>query len=293
MIRLMKILILTAIIVIGGFHNEAVTEAANQVMSDTITVRMDGVAPSGQLNNAIEASKKRAVFKILSHMTRPDQDPNSIFAQIMTRYNDYVLQCNIIKKNEGVQLQVISDVQVDGKKLKDDFSNGTFDKQSDNRRMVAKLIVRTVNVHNPDFMDEKAMTDYNNCFTGLGFKTNFSGEVLQKIKSIRHLPYQAFEQEVFKSISNHELMVRFGVIGEIRLVSVENNPTGNGYCAKAEVFLKSVDMKNKCIVGEFSDNYVMLGNDKEEAERLAIQKASIDSAESMAQQTLKYWRGLK
>ena len=88
-------------------------------------------------------------------------------------------------------------------------------------------------------------------------------------------------------------MVRFGVIGEIRLVSVENNPTGNGYCAKAEVFLKSVDMKNKCIVGEFSDNYVMLGNDKEEAERLAIQKASIDSAESMAQQTLKYWRGLK
>lgn len=256
-----------------------------------VMVRMDGIDPAGSMDKAIEAAKKRAVFKAFSHITSPNNDPNSTFARMMNRYNDYVVSCKLVKKlSSGNGLQAIVDVTVDADRLKTDFSSSTAMDQSNNRSMTARLIVRTTNVSEPDILDEKLVTDFTSCFTGLGFKTQFSAEAMDRVKSTRHLPYQSFEQDILNAIASYDIMVRFAVIGEAKIISIEPNKTGSGYYGKAEITLKSIDVKNNALVGTFTEDYVMLAPTEREAERMAIQKAGRDAAEKMAQQTLDYWK---
>ena len=119
----------------------------------------------------------------------------------------------------------------------------------------------------------------------------YASEINEKITATRSLANSDYENEMLKPIQQNQWMVTVAVIGEIKLTSIEENPLGSGYYAKAVAVVKSYDTTaNYSIIGTIHNDYSMLANTPAEAERLVIQKAAMDSAESIAQQTLKYWK---
>ena len=271
------------------------TEAASAVQisaNGTLTVKMDGRAPAGQEAKAIEAAKKRAVFKVFSHMTRPDNDPNSTFAKIMANYNKYVVNAKLERTQTGTKdMQVIMNVEVNVRLLKNDFEANVFGKQLNNDELKSSLMIRSSGTSNPQLTDEEVLTAFNKRFNELGFQFEYASEINEKITATRSLANPDYEKEMMKPIQQNEWMVTFAVIGEIALTSIEKNPLGTGYYAKAVAIVKSYDTTaNNKIIGTIHNDYSMLANTPAEAERLVIQKASMDAAESIAQQTLQYWR---
>lgn len=183
------------------------------------------------------------------------------------------------------------DVEVNIRLLKNDFEASVFDKQLDNAELISSLMIRSSGTSNPQLADEEVLTAFNKRFNELGFQIEYADEVSKKIASIRDLANPDYEKEMMKPIQQNEWMVTVAVIGEIALTSIEKNPLGNGYYAKAVAIVKSYDTTaNNKIIGTIHNDYSMLANTPAEAERLVIQKASMDAAESIAQQTLQYWR---
>ena len=271
------------------------TEAASAVQisaNGTLTVKMDGRAPAGQEAKAIEAAKTRAVFKVFSHMTRPDKDPNSTFAKMMSNYNKYVVNSKLERTQTGTKdMQVIMNVEVNVRLLKNDFEANVFGKQLNNDELKSSLMIRSSGTSNPQLTDEEVLTAFNKRFNELGFQIEYASEVNEKITATRSLANSDYENEMLKPIQQNQWMVTVAVIGEIKLTSIEENPLGSGYYAKAVAVVKSYDTTaNYRIIGTIHNDYSMLANTPAEAERLVIQKAAMDSAESIAQQTLKYWR---
>lgn len=271
------------------------TEAASAAQisaNGTVMVKMDGRAPAGQEAKAVEAAKKRAVFKVFSHITRPDNDPDSTFARIMANYNKYVVNAKLEQTQNGTNgMQVIMDVEVNVRLLKKDFEANVFDQQLANAEMTSSLIIRSSGTSNPQLTDEEVLTAFNKRFNELGFQIEYADEVREKIAAIRGLANSDYEKEMMKPIQQNEWMVTVAVIGEIKLTSIEKNTLGNGYYAKAAAVVKSYDTTaSNNIIGTICNDYSMLANTPAEAERLVIQKAAMDSAESIAQQTLQYWR---
>ena len=271
------------------------TEAASAAQisaNGTVMVKMDGRAPAGQEAKAVEAAKKRAVFKVFSHMTRPDNDPDSTFARIMANYNKYVVNAKLEQTQNGTNgMQVIMDVEVNVRLLKKDFEANVFDQQLANAELTSSLIIRSSGTSTPQLTDEEVLTAFNKRFNELGFQIEYADEVREKIAAIRGLANSDYEKEMMKPIQQNEWMVTVAVIGEIKLTSIEKNPLGNGYYAKAAAVVKSYDTTaSNNIIGTICNDYSMLANTPAEAERLVIQKAAMDSAESIAQQTLQYWR---
>lgn len=271
------------------------TEAASATQisaNGTVMVKMDGRAPAGQEAKAIEAAKKRAVFKVFSHMTRPDKDPNSTFAKMMSNYNKYIVSAKLDRKMNGANgMQVIMDVEVSVRLLKNDFEANVFGKQLNNDELKSSLMIRSSGTSNPQLTDEEVLTAFNKRFNELGFQFEYASEINEKITATRSLANPDYEKEMMKPIQQNEWMVTVAVIGEIALTSIEKNPLGTGYYAKAVAIVKSYDTTaNNKIIGTIHNDYSMLANTPAEAERLVIQKASMDAAESIAQQTLQYWR---
>ena len=288
------ICLITILFITNIFSSTTEAASATQISANgTVMVKMDGRAPAGQEANAVEAAKKRAVFKVFSHMTRPDKDPNSTFAKMMSNYNKYVVSAKLDRKMNGANgMQVIMDVEVSVRLLKNDFEDSVFDKQLDNVELAStSLMIRSSGTSNPQLTDEEVITAFNKRFNELGFQFENADKVHEKIAATRGLANPDYEKEMMKPIQQNEWMVTFAVIGEIALTSIEKNPLGTGYYAKAVAIVKSYDTTaNNKIIGTIHNDYSMLANTPAEAERLVIQKASMDAAESIAQQTLQYWR---
>ena len=287
------ICLITILFITNIFSSTTEAASATQISANgTVMVKMDGRAPAGQEANAVEAAKKRAVFKVFSHMTRPDKDPNSTFAKMMSNYNKYVVSAKLDRKMNGANgMQVIMDVEVSVRLLKNDFEANVFGKQLNNDELKSSLMIRSSGTSNPQLTDEEVLTAFNKRFNELGFQIEYASEINEKITATRSLANSDYENEMLKPIQQNQWMVTVAVIGEIKLTSIEENPLGSGYYAKAVAVVKSYDTTaNYRIIGTIHNDYSMLANTPAEAERLVIQKAAMDSAESIAQQTLKYWR---
>ena len=287
------ICLITILFITNIFSSTTEAASATQISANgTVMVKMDGRAPAGQEAKAIEAAKKRAVFKVFSHMTRPDNDPNSTFAKIMANYNKYVVNAKLERTQTGTKdMQVIMNVEVNVRLLKNDFEANVFGKQLNNDELTSSLMIRSSGTSNPQLTDEEVLTAFNKRFNELGFQFEYASEINEKITATRSLANPDYEKEMMKPIQQNEWMVTVAVIGEIKLTSIEKNPLGNGYYAKAAAVVKSYDTTaSNNIIGTICNDYSMLANTPAEAERLVIQKASMDAAESIAQQTLQYWR---
>ena len=268
-------------------------ERAEASVSDGIVqVKIDGRATAGKYTEAIDNAEKKAVFKVLSHLARPDNSAGSTFSKIMLDYHKYVSYSENISSREmnGI-LQVIMNVSVDVHQLKNDLREYVSERQLENGDLTAALMIKSKGTSEPEIMDEVVMTAFNKGFEELGFVTEFANETAERISVTRYMDFPNYEFSMMKPVKDNEWLVTMAVIGEVRITSLMENPAGNGYSAKATVMLRAYDIVNNCVMGTFTEDYTMQGATAKEAESLVIQKASMDSAENFSKDTLRYWQG--
>ena len=259
--------------------------------ADILTVKVSGTAMAGQEAKAIEEAKKRAVFKVFSHDTRAENDPNSVFVQMLERYNDYVESCKVTKKTTtGNQLLVIAEIAVRHSKLHDDFQELVAQRQMAQDDMTASIVMRAVNTTNNQGFGDGLEQAFNHRFGLQGFQVQQDEELVMAKQHILAGAYDDYVQGLQNLIDNNTIMTNFAIIGEVGIEKVMSNPTGKGYMAKSMVRIHAYDCMRKAVVGDFQESYEILADTEADAERLVLQKASIDAAEKMAKDTLRYWR---
>lgn len=254
MIRKIGIFFLAFCLWAGG---NLYAEAANYVQ-----IKMDGVAV--QQEQAIEKAQERAVFKVLSHLTRANNEPQSPFSKIMRKYKNYVTDFSTIKIfDNGAEVQVILNVVVNHQKLQDDLSNEIFAKQLKNADKYVALNIYAVNTSDNEILQEQIVTAFNKHFGEFGIQTAYGYE--------------------------DNTSGNYAVTGAIKIISIKANPAGKGYIAEAEAELRLYDAQEK-VIASYKEDYKILANTMPEAERLVIQKVSMDSAEYMSQKILQMYK---
>ncbi len=264
----------------------AKAEAADEI----IIVKVSGTAVAGQEAKAIEDAKKRAVFKVFSHDTRAENDPNSAFAQMMNRYNDYVDSCKVVKKStSGNQLMVIAEVAVRDKKLHVDFQELVAQRKEKNDDMTANIVIRAVNTSDNQGYGDSLEQAFNHRFGMQGFQVEQDEDLLPAKQRFLTGDYNSYIQSMWTLLDNNTIMVNYAIVGEAKILGIMANPAGKGYMARAGVKIQAYDCRRKTIVGEFKESYEMLAETQQEAERLVLTKAGLDSAEKVARDTINYW----
>lgn len=255
-------------------------------------VKISGTAPAGQGQQALEHAKKRAVFKVFSHDTRAEKDSASIFAKMMDRYNDYVMDSQVLSENtSNAGLLVIAQVTVNHAKLLQDFQQYVEHKQLTNDAMTASILMRAVNTSDNLGYADSLHEAFNHRFSNSGFQTELEDNDIGIVRSLSAQgDYDGYMGTVKGMIDNNTIMANFAIVGEASIDSLEANTAGTGYVAKSSVRIQAYDCMKKTVLGSFSEDYEIVANTAQAAERLAIAKAGLDAAEAMANNTLDYWR---
>jgi len=255
-------------------------------------VKISGTAPAGQSQQALEHAKKRAVFKVFSHDTRAEKDSASIFAKMMDRYNDYVMDSQVLSENtSNAGLLVIAQVTVNHAKLLQDFQQYVEHKQLTNDAMTASILLRAVNTSDNLGYADSLHEAFNHRFSNSGFQTELEDNDINIVRSLSAQgDYDGYMGTVKGMIDNNTIMANFAIVGEASIDSLEANTAGTGYVAKSSVRIQAYDCMKKTVLGSFSEDYEIVANTAQAAERLAIAKAGLDAAEAVANNTLDYWR---
>ena len=260
-----------------------------------VTVRMDGTAVDGNFQAAIERAKKRAVFKVLSHATRPENASDSIFAKLISDYKSYVEGYRIEKQSsKGDKIQVILNVLVDNERLWRAFQGQVADKQASekNEDMTACLIVRARGTDAPEENESLIHMAFQNSFTQQGFQMEGSEFVRNNLYKVRDVSFDEFQQRIVSAVKEGrtDALMTCVIYGEFQQEAVYPSPGGDGYVAKGSLRLVQWDV----IADRFSDSfyreYTMLGTTQSEACKLLIHKAAADGAEHQARTMLSFWR---
>lgn len=255
-------------------------------------VKISGSAPAGMVNKAVEDAKKRAVFKVLSHETRAEGDPTSIFSQMIDRYGDYVSDCKVLSRDtSNSQMMVIAEVTVNHSKLNKDFQEYVGNKQVANDAMTASILMRAVNTSDNQGFSDSLHEAFNHRFSNSGFQTEVEDDDIRIVRSLSGAEsYGKYLGSVKSLIDNNSIMANFAIIGEASIDKLEAAPAGTGYIAKSSVKVQAYDCMRKTVLNGFYETYEIIANTPQEAERLAMEKAGLDAAEDIANGTLKYWR---
>jgi len=255
-------------------------------------VKISGSAPAGMVNKAVEDAKKRAVFKVLSHETRAEGDPTSIFSQMIDRYGDYVSDCKVLSRDtSNSKMMVIAEVTVNHSKLNKDFQEYVGNKQVANDAMTASILMRAVNTSDNQGFSDSLHEAFNHRLSNSGFQTEVEDDDIRIVRSLSDAEsYGKYLGSVKSLIDNNSIMANFAIIGEASIDKLVAAPAGTGYIAKSSVKVQAYDCMRKTVLNGFYETYEILANTPQEAERLAMEKAGLDAAEDIANGTLKYWR---
>lgn len=269
--------------------------AAAQKSAMSVEVTANGVSKSGSEVQALEAARRSAMYKVLSHMIPPSKDPKSDFVRVLEQYPRFVKDKKIHKKErrpDGSFL-IILDAIVDVQGIEDSFSAGVSRKQNSikNEDMRAAFVVRAVpfseNVNRGRY-DDIIRSAFNNNFQKLGFYTDNPDDMTIAMDSAQNYPLSMYNQAMMSALDTHGILLMYAIIGEIRITELRQDY--RGAYGKAQVSLIAVDaMNNKQIIGRFDEDYIGQGVNLSDAEELTLRKAAIDASEKIARITLDNW----
>lgn len=279
----------------AAFTGETCAQARG--MSGYIEVTANGVSKSGSESQAMEAARRSAMYKVLSHMIPPSKDPASDFVRVLEQYPRFVKDKKVHKKEKRSDgsLLVILDVLVDTQGIEDAFSTGVNKKQSNSRNedMRAAFLVRAVPYDSSSAngrYEDLVRTAFNNNFQKLGFYTDNPDDMAAVMEDAKTYPLDMYNQVMLSALDTHGILLTYAIIGEIRMTELRQS-AGGAY-GKAQVSLIAVDaMNNKQVIGRFDEDYIAQGISRADAEELTLRKAAIDASEKIARITLDNWNG--
>lgn len=262
-----------------------VAQAAENNNSDiSVLIRGEGAGSS----QAVADGQKKAVYKVLSHIIRPSQDPGSTFCQLLAEYNSYVVSTQVKKEEKHAgHVDALLEVVVNGQALQDKVNAGLAVKQEENADMPVTFLLRVKGAENAAMAASWVKDSCGTSFQRLGFDSVASDEADSYMLRTLNVPYDAYIQVMNNKLQQEFVDVTFAVVGEIQLETVSQDQWG--VSESAHVRAQMVDLLSNTIIGEIEENYDMRGSDVVNAQQLVLQKASLDISEVLARKTIDYW----
>lgn len=258
-------------------------------------VTAHAIEKSGNEVKAFESAKRDAMYRFLSHMIPPTQNPKSDFVRLLERYDDFVVNAKLYKQEKlpDGSLLVIIDAEIDRGYVEDEFRNGVNKKQEHrrNEEMRAAFIVRAIPYpgieYNGSFEDIIANA-FDSNFQKLGFYTDDPDDMHIALENYRNYSFDAYKRNMIASLDTMGITISYAIIGEIAVKDIWQDSTG-AYC-KAKTNIIAVDaINNKRILASFADEYIGRGVNLPDAEFAVFRKAAMDISEKIARATLDDW----
>ena len=248
-----------------------------------------GQSASGDRNAALQDAQKRAVKKALLQYL--DED-NPKFQELAARYQEFVASPQVFdKKKQGEKLMLFSKVSVDMDALHNELVRNNTAKQARHEDHNACFLVRVTGLDNeiPDgHGQEQVLKTYGDAFERLGFQPANEDALVLELKRYRDKSYEVFWPQLRDDICVRYENVQLAVIGEI--IISEGPQAGDGASRVGVVRLKAIDLQTRQVIASSEDSYEVRRDNAAEADQFILDKAAVNSARALAEQTAAYWQ---
>ena len=250
-----------------------------------------GEAADGKKDTAVRDAQKKAVRKVLSQLMTED---NPQFASLLANYRSYAAEPQVFnKKSQGGKLLLFSKVPVDVDAIKNAISSANEVKQERHSDQTAYFLVRVTGLPaNGDDAKGQAQVvkTYNDTFARLGFETGTLDAVFNALAPYRETPYDAFYQQMVQRVETDPdfMAVTMAVVGEIAVTGKSHD--ANGFTREVSVRVDAYDVLAKKRIASYSDVYELWNKDPKLADQMLLDKAAVNSARAIADQTSTYWQ---
>ncbi|MDY6269586.1 MAG: hypothetical protein SPL39_11660 [Selenomonadaceae bacterium] len=250
-----------------------------------------GEATDGKKDTAVRDAQKKAVRKVLVQLMTED---NPQFATLLANYRSYAAEPQVFnKKSQGGKLLLFSKVPVDVDAIKEAISSANEAKQDRHSDQTAYFLVRVTGLPaNGDDAKGQAQVvkTYNDTFSRLGFETGTLDAVFNALAPYRETPYDTFYQQMVQRVETDPdfLSVTMAVVGELAVTDKAHD--ANGFTREVSVRVDAYDVLAKKRIASYSDVYQLWNKDPKLADQMLLDKAAVNSARAIADQTSTYWQ---
>lgn len=248
-----------------------------------------GQSASGDRNAALQDAQKRAVRKALLQYLNVDSPK---FQELSGRYREFVASPQVFeKKKQGEKLMLFSKVSVDMDALHNELVRNNTAKQARHEDHNACFLVRVSGLANETADGSgqvRALKTYSDAFERLGFQPSDEDALISEMRQYRDKPYDVLWPQLRDDICTKYENVQLAVIGEIIVGAGPQD--GNGVSRAGKVRLKAIDLQTKQVIASAEDSYEVRRDSAAEADQFIVDKAAVNSARALADQTAAYWQ---
>lgn len=249
-------------------------------------------------HEALEDAKKKAVKKALARFVAPNDDPQSIFQQIVKNYNLFIMTKPKAVKEQTIKGRKLLFCNIDvnltllSNALKNQIT--TVQNKEVNTDDDVFFFIR---VRGP-FDKAQAMSQesfainvYENAFQQLSFHKGAADEVtVNMLQRYQDLPYEKYITQITEDVKSN-IAISVAVIGDIEIEPAVNDGQGvNSKCNCKIIMVRNGSDGNVETIGTFDDSYVIRRPTEKEAESLVLQKAAYNSSKSLSHLLVDYWQ---
>lgn len=238
---------------------------------------------------ALENARYRAVKKALLQITSADNNPDSLYQQLLKQYSRFSGQLIVSEKKKTAEgCYVLGRVPVDISLLQEQMKQKIVAEKS--KDADSRTVYFFVRVNGFDGQaseaDSEVLKRYAATFQEIGFTTE-AGDMGQ-LDAYAGQSYEAFAAGM-RNVLNDAGEVTFAVIGEINLLPGVQDVQGS--TVSSRIHMEVIDCLNEQkIVAEFNDAYDLRRATRAEAQRFVLYKSALNSSKTLADQTMLYWQ---
>lgn len=264
--------------------------------ADSVQVKVCGESFFNEAD-AVTDAKQKAATKVLKKMLGSDDDPDSVYQQILSNGSSYIDGVHVFSKEakDGKYL-LFSQVDVNAKRMHDDVQKKVQNLQKKNGDAQTSFLLRVQGL--PDgqrlFSQKKLSVIFNTTFQKTGFQTTSVDELLELIKAKQGDIFPMYWTTFCQKIHQDYPEVGNLILGEV--VVTENVTDANGTTISGIVQLIGVDyLKNKKLTDGtqyafVQERFTARDTDPQRALEIFLYKVGLNTSRAVAAKTLSYWQ---
>ena len=233
---------------------------------------------------ATENGRQKAVKQVLLKILQDSNNP--IFQQILNNYANFASKLEISKKQKnGSTLYLFGQVLIDPDKIIAAIK--AVPKSSNNGNNVACFFIRVQGINDSAKIGKyqhRIRQISSDAFQRLGFKTAVTDELNGEIAKLQSVSYEEFYNTMISKIKQDYPEVTVAIIGEVNVSNAGEDAAG--FARDSVVRIKAIAVLSNSQPIDFSESYRVKRTTADEADMMAIEKAAINSAETLASKVL-------
>lgn len=259
--------------------------AAPVMEAAPVTVKVCGEGSNDAA--AREDARRKAVDRVLLQMQVEEQERG----QILARFSEFAAMPTVTaRKKQSGRIYLMSNVQVDADAIQNLLARAGAQAQEKQEDLSACFLVRIRgNADSAQVMQglRRVQEIMGHTFQDRGFATDVSDQLVRELGNSAG-DYAGFRQQMLQKVQRDYPEITVAVIGEIVLKPVHQDASG---CTRsADIRVSAIDVLHQRVIADYEEAYQVRRLTGEEANLMALEKAAMNAAETLAGKSLQYYR---